>query len=223
MPFSNAYKQLLVYALACGAAMVSSAAEMIKANGELDRGSYIIANVFSARSIDYYTLKGGGPESYKPEFTSHGFRYFEISAPTTTIETNVVVKAIGNSMPLQAHFDSSSKVLNEIYQGYVWVQRDNSIFFPMGCNNRAERHPWVLDAQVTEQAAMLYFGAQGFYEKWLNDFLDGEMANGFMAVVVPNQRGGTDPIWAAAAATLAWDHFASYGDTAVAGHYYPSP
>lgn len=206
---------------AAGDMVTITTAERIKPTGELDRSSYIIGNVFSARSIDEYTLKGGGPESYRPEFTSHGFRYFEISAPATTSVTNVVVKVLGNSMPLQAHFDCSTKVLNEIYQGYVWGQRDNSISFPMGCNNRAERHPWVLDAQVTEQAAMLYFGAHGFYEKWLNDFLDGEMANGFMAVVVPGERGGIDPIWSAAAATLAWDHFAAYGDTAVAAHYYP--
>ena len=118
-------------------------AEMIKPSGELDRGSYFIGNVFSARSIDEYTLKGGGPESYRPEFTAHGFRYFEICAPATTSLANVGVKAIGNSMPLQAHFDCSTKVLNEIYQGYAWAQRDNSIFFPMGCNNRTERHPWV--------------------------------------------------------------------------------
>lgn len=206
---------------AAGDKVTITTAEKLKPDGELDRSSYIIQNVFPARSIDYYTLKGGGPESYQPTFTSHGFRYFEISAPATTTVTNVVVKALGNSMPLQTHFDCSTKILNQLYQGYIWGQRDNSISFPSGCNNRGERGPWVLDAQVTEQAAMLYFGAQGFYEKWLNDFLDAEMANGFMAFIVPVGRSGNDSIWSSAAATLPWHYLAAYADKVVAANYYP--
>ena len=32
----------------------------------------------SARATDLYILKGGGPESYEPRFTYHGFRYVEV-------------------------------------------------------------------------------------------------------------------------------------------------
>ena len=204
---------------ASGDVVTITAAESLNSDGTLNRNSY--DGGFYARSIDTYTLKGGATESYKPEFTAHGFRYFEITAPATTTISSVVVRALGNSMPLAAQFTSSTKVLNDLYQGYVWGQHDNSISFPTSCNNRSERHPYVLDAQVSERSAMLYFGAQGLYEKWLNDFLDGESPNGFMGYIVPPYRGGNDPIWSAGTATLPWDHFAAYTDKAVLANYYP--
>jgi alpha-L-rhamnosidase len=44
-----------------------------------DDGMLYVDNLRSARATDFYTLKGGGLETWEPRFTYHGFRYVEVT------------------------------------------------------------------------------------------------------------------------------------------------
>lgn len=204
-----------------GDTVVITTAENIFKDGTLDRKSYTIPGLSDCRSIDTYILKGSKTEKYEPQFTSHGFRYFEINAPSSVAISKIDVVSISSDIPVAAHFESSDEVVNKLYEGYLWGQRDNTIFFPQGCNNRIERHPWVMDGALTSASAMLYFDAATFYEKWMDDFLDGELPSGFSSAVVPNARGDKDLIWASGAVTVPWDHYMAYGDSSYMSEYYP--
>ncbi len=58
-------------------------------------GTLYTANLRTARSTDYYTLKGGEEEVWEPRFTFHGFRYVELlgfpGIPTEETVTGIVV------------------------------------------------------------------------------------------------------------------------------------
>ena len=42
-------------------------------------GSLYTTNLRDARATDVYTFKGEGEEVWEPRFTSHGFRYVELT------------------------------------------------------------------------------------------------------------------------------------------------
>ena len=44
----------------------------------LEGGELGIRTLRNARATDRYTLRGGGPETWEPTFTFHGFRYVEV-------------------------------------------------------------------------------------------------------------------------------------------------
>ena len=44
----------------------------------LEHGEPAYRPLRNAEATDRYTLRGGGPETYEPTFTFHGFRYVEV-------------------------------------------------------------------------------------------------------------------------------------------------
>ena len=43
---------------------------------------------------DHYILKGGGPESYTPRFTFHGFRYVEVTTENAATPCEVSLEGL---------------------------------------------------------------------------------------------------------------------------------
>ena len=86
-----------------------------------------------------------------------------------------------------------------------------------------ERRGWTGDAQTTSESAMMNFGMQGFYEKFLNDIRDDQLRfdsnhrndTGAIADVVPFDGVGGNPgcpVWQVVYVVLARNMFKHYGD-----------
>lgn len=131
-----------------------------------DRSVYT-ANLRGARATDHYTLKGQGTEVFEPSFTSHGFRYIEVTGypgvPTKDAITGIVV---GSNNPQTGTFQSSNALVNQLQHNIVWGQRGNYLSIPTDCPQRDERLGWMGDAQIFVRTATFNSQVAAFMTKW---------------------------------------------------------
>ncbi|MGN0164365.1 MAG: family 78 glycoside hydrolase catalytic domain [Candidatus Ornithomonoglobus sp.] len=105
--------------------------EMCRKNGTL-----YVANLRTAANTDTYTLKGDTEgETFTPSFTSHGFRYVEITGNGYDLTEdgieNLVVSIEGlvitNTTEETGSFECSNDDINQLYSNIMWGQRGNSL------------------------------------------------------------------------------------------------
>ncbi len=190
-------------------------------------GTLYTTNLRTARSTDYYTLKGGEDEVWEPHFTFHGFRYVELSGfpgiPTEETLTGIVVHS---EIPLIATFECSDPLINQLQHNIVWGQKGNFVDVPTDCPQRDERLGWTGDAQVFARTAAFNMSVAGFFTKWTRDLEDAQFPNGVYPSVAPNlpawsiSEGG--PAWADAGVICPWTIYQCYGDIRLLEEHYAS-
>jgi alpha-L-rhamnosidase len=189
-------------------------------------GTLYTTNLRTARSIDYYTLKGGEEEVWEPLFTFHGFRYVELSGfsgiPTEEMLTGIVVHS---EMPSIATFECSDPLINQLQHNIVWGQKGNFVDVPTDCPQRDERLGWTGDAQVFVRTAAFNRNVAGFFTKWTRDLEEAQSPEGAYPHVAPNlspigDDGG--PAWADAGVICPWAIYQSYGDIRLLEERYAS-
>ena len=196
-------------------------AEVLEAGGRL-----YTANLRAARATDEYTLRGGGPETYEPRFTFHGFRYVGVEglpdgAPPPEVEGVV----LHSDLPRIGSFECSEPLINRLQRNIQWSQRGNFLDIPTDCPQRDERLGWTGDAQVFARTAVFNMDASAFFTKWLDDCAASQTPQGHIPQVVPNPMpcyydGG--PGWADAFLICAWTARLAYGDEGLVGRLYPA-
>ena len=196
-------------------------AEVLEAGGRL-----YTANLRAARATDEYTLRGGGPETYEPRFTFHGFRYVGVEglpdgAPPPEVEGVV----LHSDLPRIGSFECSEPLINRLQRNIQWSQRGNFLDIPTDCPQRDERHGWLGDAHLSAEEAVFNFDMSGFYAKFLEDIRLSQKEDGSLADVAPPYLARlypADPAWGSAYAALAWLHFEHYDDPKVLARHYPN-
>ena len=188
-------------------------AEMLEPDGALH-----LANLRSARPLDTFILRGGGPEVFEPRFTFHGFRYVEVSGlaspPALDDLTGLVVHS---DTPPTGRFECSSELVNRLWRNVTWSQRGNFLSVPTDCPQRDERLGWLADAQVFLPTAALNMDVAAFITKWGDDLLDAQAPDGAYPDVAPRlvfERDGA-PGWADAGVIVPWTMFQRYGDVRI--------
>ena len=110
-------------------------------------GTIYTDNLRSVNLANRYICRGGKVETWEPRFTYHGFRYIQITGlsapPTPETLTGIVAHSGG---PITSTFDSSSAMLNRLYQNVQWSQRSNYFETMTDCPQRDERYGWTGDA-----------------------------------------------------------------------------
>lgn len=152
----------------------------------LTNGELYTANLRKAKVADIYTLKGGGPETWQPRFTFHGFRYVEMTGypgkPTLDSLTGCVV---GDDLPVTGEFECSSPLINQLYHNVVWGVRDNYRSIPTDCCQRDERQGWLGDRAEESRGETYFFDNDALYSKWMQDIADCQSTNGNISSVCP--------------------------------------
>jgi alpha-L-rhamnosidase len=189
-------------------------------------GTLYTTNLRGARATDTYTLRGGAPETFEPRFTTHGFRFAEISGdiaglaskPTAATLTGVVAHSF---MPSTGVFETSSSIINQLQSNIVWGQRGNFLSVPTDCPQRDERLGWTADAQIFARTATFNMDVASFFTKWTRDLDDSQTAAGAYPNVAPNpgESSGT-PAWADAGVIVPWTMYLAYGDTRILAEHY---
>jgi len=176
-------------------------------------------NLRSAKATDVYILRGGGPETFEPHFTYHGFRYVEVTGypgvPDLDAITGIVVHS---ALPETGSFTTSDPRLNRLWENILWTQRANLYGIPTDCPQRDERMGWMGDAQVFWRTASYNMDMAAFGEKWMADVRDGQDADGCFPNFAPNFLGVLTcgaPGWADAGVIIPWTAWHQYGDTRV--------
>ena len=185
-------------------------AEVLDADGAL-----YTANLRGARALDH-CIAAGGPLTYEPTFSLHGFRYVELSGwphdapPSVDAVTGLVVHS---DLEQTGTFATSSALVDRIFANTVWGQRGNFVDIPTDCPQRDERLGWLGDAQVFAGTAAYTMDVASFFTKWLTDVDDARDDDAFPDVAprVAFCNEGA-PAWGDAGVIVPWTMYERYGD-----------
>lgn len=157
---------------------------------------------------------------YYPRFTWHGARYFDVLGRVEVKEYRVVHTDI---KPI-VKFKSSNETLQWIFDAYLRTQMNNiHCCVPSDCPHR-ERLGYTGDGQLTVNAVMTCFDAEGLYRKWIQDIADSQdIYNGHVQHTAPFYGGGGGPGgWGGAMVIVPYAFYKHYGDKALVEKYYPN-
>lgn len=187
-------------------------------------GTVYTANLRAAISTDRFIARGGGPETFEPSFTLHGFRYVEVTGiqvpfapantepvlPASTL-TAVVVHA---DMPEAGAFECSDPLVERIHLNSLWSLKGNFVEVPTDCPQRNERLGWLGDARIFSRTASYLYDTTAFFTKWLDDVLLARTADGFYTDFAPWVGAGFDggPGWSDAGVFIPWLVYERSGD-----------
>lgn len=200
---------------------------------ERKRGQMYTDNYRACLSTDHYT--GAGREEgevFEPHFTSHGFRYIEITGLDAPIGKEDVQVLVLNSLPGEqtAHYETSDSLINRLYSNICWGQRGNFLSVPTDCPQRDERLGWTGDAQIFTRTATYNRMTAPFYTRWLYTLRDDQKADGNTPHFAPNiiditngaEFSGTNIGWGEVSIITPWQIYQQYGDKTILQESYTS-
>jgi alpha-L-rhamnosidase len=176
-----------------------------------------------ASQTDTFTLRGGIPETFQPQFTYHGFQYVAVTGypgrPTLADLTGVVE---GTDAPVIGNFATSDSMINQLQSNITWSERDNLFSVPTDTNARTERLGWAGDADFFAPTAVFNRNLDGFYNKWERDVIDSQTPDGVFGNVAPiwSAPGGYGGGWGDVGVVLPYTTWQSYGDIGIVRNSY---
>lgn len=184
-------------------------------------GSVNTDNLRLAKATDKYILAGRNEEFYQPRFTYHGFRYAEVRLLNGAKLLKIEGKAVHTDVKQTAGFETSSEILNRIYEAYTWSEKTNMHGIPTDCPQRDERMGWLNDMTVRCETSLINFDLRLFYEKWIEDIFDEQTEKGSVPDTAPHVYGGNPAFHVSASCIfIPWFVYLYYGDHTLICRYY---
>ncbi|WP_428328157.1 family 78 glycoside hydrolase catalytic domain [Mucilaginibacter sp.] len=192
-------------------------------------GNFYTENLRTARSQDTYILKGGGEESFEPQFTWQGFRFIKVEGyPGDLKPEDFTAVALYSDMKPMGSFSCSNALINQLQHNIQWGQKGNFLDVPTDCPQRDERLGWTGDAQVFSRTATFNMNAHNFFAKWLKDVAADQYPSGSVPFVIPDvlrptggSLGGSTG-WADVSTIVPWNMYVAYGDKRILEDQYTS-
>lgn len=189
-----------------------------------------------AKATDTYILRGGGPETWEPRFTFHGFRYAEITGWPGEISPDALRFIVLHSdMERTGWFECSDPLVNRLHENAVWSMKSNFLDVPTDCPQRDERLGWTGDLSMFAPTGAFLYDAAGFLQNWLADLAADQLDDGVVPMVIPDifnrpgkQNSGMGlaraplTVWSDAAVLVPWVVYQRYGDACVLEAQYDS-
>ena len=165
--------------------------------GDLDN-LILTENYRTALSTDQYIMKGqAGGETYRSEFTFHGYRYIEISGVEEAIPTENIKGIVLSSVTEPAStYETSNELTNQLFDNIMRSIYSNHLSIATDCPQRDERLGWSGDAQVFSRTATYFADMNAFYTNFASIMRDGQnQQDGVYAMFSPSYSdvgsGGT--------------------------------
>lgn len=134
---------------------------------------------------DIYIARGGENESYRPDFTFHGFRYMEVTGLTEAPElSDFRGYPMRSDLQKVGHFASSNELLNRIHKVIGNTFLTNVVSVQSDCPHR-ERFAYGGDIVATSEAYLMNFDMDGFYAKTVRDWADAALPDGRLTDTAP--------------------------------------
>lgn len=170
---------------------------------------------------DCYIARGGGPESYTPQFTFHAFRYVELTGlPSRPSLDSIEGLRMNSSVEPVGSFSCSNELFNRIQKMCRWTFLSNLFGVQSDCPHR-ERFGYGGDLVTTSDAFMLNYDMSGFYAKATRDWADSALPDGMLTDTAPSvgiQYCGVG--WAMAHPHLQTQLYRYYGDRRIIEEQY---
>lgn len=185
-------------------------------HGEMldERGDVYVANLRTAEATDFF-VSDGQTEVFEPRFTSHGFRFAQITGDVSSLTTQKLQAiAVRSDLPEIGDIKIAHAGLTQLLSNIRWGQRSNFVSVPTDCPQRDERLGWLADAQVFFRTAAYNADVAAFFRSWLRDVRYAQDANGAFPDVAPRLRLPQPgaPAWGDAGVILPWRLYEWYGD-----------
>lgn len=178
-------------------------------------GSLYLANLRGAKATDVYICRGDGIEICRPRFTTHGFRYVEVSGCKEPLTQEMLSGCVvHDDLEPVGEFACSEELINRIYENVRWGTRGNYRSIPTDCPQRDERQGWLGDRLEVARGESYLFDVQAFYRKWLGDIRDSQLPTGSLPDVAPAHWPlyTDNVVWPSAAFTVPDMLRTQYGD-----------
>ena len=196
-------------------------------------GQIYTDNYRSALSTDHYICKGDAQgETFEPHFTSHGFRYIQITGTDGPLALEDVKVVVLNSLGKEqtCSYETSDPLINTLYSNIVWGQKSNFLSVPTDCPQRDERLGWSGDAQIFTRTATYNRNVSPFFTRWLYTVRDDQGDDGNYSHFNPSigdipaggGLGGTAFGWAEVGIVTPWQIYQQYGNRAILEESYAS-
>jgi len=194
--------------------------EIQKSDGRLETGNidiYFKPKPGISFQTDTYILDGKD-DVFMPNFNYHGFQYVEVHAdrPVKLTKESLKAEFFHTSVTPVGKFSCSNELLNKIWKAVNQSYLSNLMSIPTDCPQR-EKNGWTADAHISSDLGLLNFDGINFYEKWINDFVDNQTAQGRISGIIPSSGWGYDdwigPVWDAAMFVIPMNLYHYYGDT----------
>ncbi|MFD4323609.1 glycoside hydrolase family 78 protein [Nocardioides sp. NPDC058538] len=170
----------------------------------------------TAEATDRYILRGGGPETWEPRFTFHGFRYAQIDGWLGDLTSDAITAIVVHSdMERTGWFETSNELVTKLHSNVVWSMRDNFVGVPTDCPQRDERLGWTGDINAFAPTAAYLYDVRGVLGSWLKDLRVEQSEKGHVPWVVPDalsQPSSPTALWSDVAVSLPWTLYQEYGD-----------
>lgn len=194
--------------------------ELLKDNGRLEmRNLDIYYKPLPGLEFQTDTYILNGEEgTFTPDFTYHGFQYVEVRAdrPIKLTQESITANFIHTAVAPIGKFSCSNELLNKIWEAANQSYLSNLMGIPTDCPQR-EKNGWTADAHITMDLGLMNFDGITFYEKWLDDVIDNQNAEGRISGIIPSSGWGYDdwigPVWDAAMFIVPMSIYNYYGDT----------
>jgi alpha-L-rhamnosidase len=190
----------------------------------LPDGSLDLANLRGARATDVFTLAGSGTETWEPRFTSHGFRYVEVTGlPAEPTRQSLQGCVVHDDLRPTGTIRTSSDVVNAVVRNAIWGLRGNYRSVPTDCPQRDERQAWLGDRLQVPRGEAYAFDTAAFYDTWLTDIADAQREDGAIPDVCPAHWPSFtgNVVWPSAAILVAEGQWRHYGDRRIVERHYP--
>ncbi len=157
-------------------------AEFLNEDGTINQ-----ENLRGGLATDKYILKGEGEKSWEPVFTSHGFRYVEITGyPGIPTTEDFEGRVVYDEMEQTGTFKTSNALINQIYKNAYWSIRGNYRGIPTDCPQRTERMGWTGDRAIGSYGESFIFNNNNLYAKWVNDIRITQLESGSISDIAPS-------------------------------------
>ncbi|MBV8253609.1 MAG: family 78 glycoside hydrolase catalytic domain [Chitinophaga sp.] len=203
--------------------------EQLYPNGHVDQSNidihYRPTDHLDPFQTDIYILDGKGPHQFTPHFNYKGFQYVEVtsSRPLRLTKESLHGIRIHSLVPIAGGLHTSNPLLNQIWQATNNSYLSNLYGYPTDCPQR-EKNGWTGDAHIASETGLYNFDGITVYEKWMNDHLDEQQANGVFPAIIPTggwgYEWGNGPDWTSTIAIIPWNLYLYDGDTTSLSHCY---
>ncbi|OJF12589.1 family 78 glycoside hydrolase catalytic domain [Couchioplanes caeruleus] len=185
-------------------------------------GTLYTANLRAAQQTDTFTLAGGGPETFEPHFTVHGYRYVELTGfPGTPTADSLTGLAAWTDGAETGTFTTSDPLVNRVQSNILWGARSNMLSIPTDCPQRDERLGWTGDIAAFGATSTFNFDTRGLLDKFATDMVDAQRADGAFTDVAPDVLGGAGKAgWGDAGVIVPYVLWQRYGDLAAADRHF---
>lgn len=139
-----------------------------------------------AHAEDVFLGDGQGLRTFEARFTTHGFRYVELSDATEGVDLDSLEFVVVRSpIALESSLETSSDLLNQLVSNVQWSLRSNFASIPTDCPQRDERMGWTGDIQAFGPTALTLGDCAPFLVDWLRDVRAEQVEHGSVPVYVP--------------------------------------